>query len=220
MLRLGDIIACLPIADALARQGHEVLFLCNAEYHDIFRCVDYVKPVSQQPPVSTLVDIQVWPDRYNDYRASGKSWQQFVYELAAHYTGIGLDIHTPPRFTNIDVDLASYGLVSGEYDLVAPYSISCEWRPSIGTVADAAQQLGMTKNLTVLAPYINTAGFITARKLSDLPGLIHHARKFLTVNSAPNIIAAGVRKEWSCFYQPDYNGQDMRTYEGQQVIRV
>ena len=216
-LRLGDIVACLPIADALAQQGHEVLFWCREEYHDIFRCVSYCKPISiQQPGLSTLVDIQVWPARYNDYRASGKPWQQYVYELAAHYTGIGLDIHTPPRFTDTSVDLDKYGLVSGEYDLVAPYGISQEWRPSRLSFIKQIEAMGMHPQYKVLTPPYPafSPSAITARKLSDLPGLIQHARKFLTTESAPHTIAAGVRKEWHYFKLPDYNGQEHREYAG------
>lgn len=219
-LRLGDIVGCLPIADALAQRGHEVLFWCNEEYWSIFDCVDYVRPVGFCPAKAILVDLAVWPDRYNDYRASGIHWQEYVYGMASLIIGQRIDPQSKPRFTNTAVDLASYGLVSGEFDLVAPYGISQQWKPTIAATAIAAQNLGVYKNLKVLTPYEDGAGdgFVCARKLSDLPGLIQHARKFLCINSAPNIIAAGVRKEWYCFRNPDFNGQDQITYEGQILV--
>jgi hypothetical protein len=222
-LRLGDIVNCLPIADALHQEGHEVLFLCRPEYHDIFRCVDYAAPVVGAVKCDKLLDLQVWPERYADFRASKKLWQQYVYEIAAKEVGIGLDIRSAPRFTNTDVDLEAYGLESGEYDLVAPYGISQQWKPTWGEICLAMASVHFSpQHCRVLCHYEqpDLASNVHARRLSDLPGLIQHARKFLCINSAPNIIAAGVRKEWSCFYQPDFGGQDMRVFAGQNIIHA
>jgi hypothetical protein len=222
-LRLGDIVNCLPIADALHQRGCEVLFLCRPEYHEIFRCVDYVKPVAFPVMGVTHLDLQVWPERYTDFRASKKSWQQYVYEIVAQEMGIGLDIHSAPRFTNTEVDFDGYGLTEGEYDLVSPYGISQQWRPTYDNLLNAADLAGFD---AVYAKYLVppsmllTPNAVTARTIADLPGLIRGARKFLCINSAPNIIAAGVRKEWSCFYQPDFGGQDLRVFAGQNIIHA
>jgi len=223
-LRLGDIVNCLPIADALHQRGHEVLFLCRPEYHDIFRCVDYAAPVVGAVKCDKLLDLQVWPQRYADFRASKKSWQQYVYEIAEQETGIGLDMRSAPRFTNTEVDFDNYGLTEGEYDLCAPFGISQEWKPGALQLQDALIDCGFAadwiwlNNKHCVMP--NGGRCLVAKTIADLPGLIRGARKFLCTNSAPNIISAGVRKEWSCFYQPDFGGQDMRVFAGQNIIHA
>lgn len=220
-MRLGDIINCFPIAKRWSEEGHSVRLNCHPEYHAIFQCVDYVTPSAEQRLPEGALDLQVWPLRYDHYRASKQCWQDYVFGLA----GMPDLAHAAPTFTNTHVDLAHYGLTVGEYDLLAPIGISQLWRPTPQQFYDAAlKQAGMEhKRIVWLLPPGNKCGgmpYITARMLAELPGLIKHARKFFCVSSAPSIIAAGVRREYHCCYLPDFDGQDYRTFAGQTTVRL
>lgn len=219
-LRLGDIVNCFPICQELHRRGLEVWFDCLPEYHPIFECVDYVTPCFNREfnePVLTL-DLQVWPARYGDYRASGKTWQAYVFGLA----GMSDERHQPPRFTNTSVDQASYGLKAGEYDLISIEGHSQQWRPTMSQAVEVAASLGFEFDrvywLTTGAHGYNK--HIKARCISHLPGLIKNARKFLTTQSSPNIIAAGIRDGYHCFRLPDYGYQDERQFSNQTLVEI
>ena len=73
--RLGDIIRCLPACKYLADQGHEVFFDCLPQYHGIFEMVSYVKVGNK----GDVIDLEIWPNKYQEYRFSGKTWTEFVY---------------------------------------------------------------------------------------------------------------------------------------------
>src|ERR1700749_120476 len=82
--RLGDIIQCLAMAKQLVIQGYEVYIECNREYHTIFKLCPYVMPVWPGQPaprgfkIDHVIDPQIWPRRYQEYRKSGLKWWSFV----------------------------------------------------------------------------------------------------------------------------------------------
>ena len=77
--RLGDIVRCLPAAKYLSEQGHEVFFDCFPQYHGVFELVSYVRPAVELRLDAEVLDLEIWPNRYIEYRASGKTWTDFVY---------------------------------------------------------------------------------------------------------------------------------------------
>ena len=68
--RLGDVLRCLPAAKYLADQGHEVFFDCFDQYHGVFDLVSYVRAGSK----GDVLDLEIWPNRYNDFIKSKKNW--------------------------------------------------------------------------------------------------------------------------------------------------
>jgi len=77
--RLGDILRCLPACKFLADNGHRVLFDCFEIYHGIFDMVSYAQPLGAIPFDADLLELEIWPNKYIDYRKSRKSWGEFVY---------------------------------------------------------------------------------------------------------------------------------------------
>lgn len=55
--RFGDILICLPIAKHFYDQSQVVYWLCPKEYHDLFRSIDYVTPVSEPVPADQVIDL-------------------------------------------------------------------------------------------------------------------------------------------------------------------
>jgi len=110
--RLGDVLRCLPAAKHLADQGHEVFFDCFAQYHGVFELTSYVKAGHR---MGDVIDLEVWPNQYEAYRKSKRSWTDFVYSHPeikdADKTNIVLD--------KLD-DKPAEGLPES-YNLVAPY---------------------------------------------------------------------------------------------------
>jgi len=90
--RVGDILICLPIAKHYADQNMMVYWLCNKEYHNLFRGINYVTPVTQPVKVSHVVDlsfgwyetpVQAWWDKHQ------QDFYSFV-EAKYHLAGVNL----------------------------------------------------------------------------------------------------------------------------------
>ena len=74
--RLGDVLRCLPACKYLADQSHEVVLDCYDQYHGVFDLVTYVRPGT----ADDIIDLEIWPNRYNAFRDSKLSWMDFVYQ--------------------------------------------------------------------------------------------------------------------------------------------
>lgn len=90
--RVGDILICLPIAKHFSEQNIMVYWLCNKEYHNLFRGIDYATPITQPIKTSHVLDlsfgwggtpVQGWWDRHQ------KDFFSFV-EAKYHLAGVNL----------------------------------------------------------------------------------------------------------------------------------
>jgi UDP:flavonoid glycosyltransferase YjiC (YdhE family) len=210
-LRLGDILRCLPLAKGFADDGHEVVFVCNPEYHDIFACVPHCKPVADLPKgCDKVLNLQIWPDKYAAYRASKMRWAEFA--LGDAFAKGGYDLI--PCLNVIEPE-HDYGLPE-KYDLVSPVNLS----------NGGVQPNVIHKRSSNDVPVYILAGpnemvcdnHIYARKLSDLPWLIANAQNFTAVNSAPSVIASAVRGSYYHIAGTVFNGQD--DYRTANQIRI
>lgn len=89
--KFGDIIICLPIAYwYFLKYGYDVYWQCPKMYHEIFRNVDYVKPVedaTSEAPYAKILDLsfgfggapQMW---WNERQTKFDSFVTAKYELA------------------------------------------------------------------------------------------------------------------------------------------
>ena len=126
-------LRCLPACKHLADQGHEVFFDCFDQYHGVFDLVSYVKAGSK----GDVLDLEIWPNKYNDFIKSKKTWHDFVYShpeiKEADKTNIVLD--------KLD-DKPAEGLPE-TYNLVAPFGISQTfYRNPLTLIQDAVKELG------------------------------------------------------------------------------
>jgi hypothetical protein len=186
--RLGDVLRCLPACKYLADQGHDVFFDCFAQYHGVFEMTSYVKAGHRQ---GDILDLEVWPNRYEEYRKSRKSWTDFVYSHPliekADKTSIVLD-----RLG----DEPAEGLPT-TYNLVAPFGISQgHKRDPLQVIIEARKKLG-EKDFFVLCPpeiRINGLDCYTASSVEQMAKAIRGANEFWCINSSPMVIANAVRK--------------------------
>jgi hypothetical protein len=186
--RLGDVLRCLPACKYLADQGHEVFFDCFAQYHGVFEMVSYVKAGHRQ---GLVIDLEIWPARYDEYRKSKKPWHDFVYShhsiKDADRTNIVLD--------NLDKSPA-VGLPE-EFNLVAPFGVSQgDRRNPVEIIQDAVSELG-TDNTIILCPpgslQIHGIRTYTAPTIADMAKAIRDAKEFICINSSPAVVASAVR---------------------------
>jgi hypothetical protein len=185
--RLGDILRCLPAAKFLAEQGHEVFFDCQAQYQGVFEMTSYVKAGHNQ---GEILDLEIWPDKYEAYRKSKKPWHDFVYShpeiRGAKRTEIVLDLldEQPPIGLN------------GNYHLIAPFGISQIHKHNpLDIIQMAAKELGKD-NITVLCPpevRIEGLKTYTAPTIEQLAKAVRGADEFWAINSSPIILASAVR---------------------------
>lgn len=194
--RMGDIIRCLPACKYLSDQGHEVFFDCFAQYHEIFEMTSYVKAGHRQ---GDIMDLEIWPNRYQEYRASGKTWTEFVY---AH-PEINRAEATNIIFDKLD-DAPAKGLPK-EYNMVAPFGISQgHKRDPLQIITEARKKCG-DKDFYVLCPHgiqINGLSTYTASTLIELARAIRGATEFWSIDSGQMAIAAAVRKDKKVVYFP------------------
>lgn len=214
--RLGDILRLLPACHHLAKQGHEVAFECDAAYHDIFACVDYVHPVAPEGAragYDRVLDLAIHPalggtaQRYAAYRASGRSWSDFVYDHPDIQGSYGR-----PVFTNIGhCQPADYGLPAhGDYVLLAPTASASYTRYDPAKLGAWCHARWPNRPIHVLLDRADKRfpPFVHARRLRDLPAIISWSRQFASINSAAAVIAAAVRPHYVHFPEVGLAAQD------------
>lgn len=192
--RLGDIIRCLPACKYLADQGHEVFFDCLPQYHGIFEMVSYVRVGNQ----GDVIDLEIWPNRYQEYRFSNKTWTEFVYAHPDINKADPKDI----LFDKLD-DAPAKGLPEA-YNMVAPFGISQgHKRDPLQIIVEARKKCG-GENFFVLCQDTEIKGLqtYTAPNIPELARAIRGAEEFYSIDSGQMAIAAGVRKEKKVVYFP------------------
>jgi len=185
--RLGDVLRCLPAAKYLADKGHEVFFDCFAQYHGVFEMTSYVKAGHRQ---GDIIDLEVWPNKYEAYRKSRKTWTDFVYShpdiKEANKTNIVLDKLEPKQIQGMPE----------KYNLVAPFGISQGYRRNpIEIIVEARKQMGQNNFYVLCPPEIKIDGLncYTAPTIMEMAKIVRDAELFCAVNSSPIVLAASTR---------------------------
>ena len=205
--RLGDILRCLPACKYLADQGHEVFFDCFPSYHGVFEMVSYARPSVELRIDSEILDLEVWPNRYLEYKKSRKPWHDFVYSdsriSGADKTNIILDRLDSERPDGLPRD----------YHLIAPFGISQEYKHNFITlIQNAVKELGRDKTYILCPPEVKIDGLLTytANSVEQMAKAVRDADQFWAINSAPIILASAVRrgKESKFWGQKEPHEQD------------
>jgi len=204
--RLGDIIRILPIARHFADRGHEVRIECLPRYHEFFDCVSYCRPsvLAERGAQNfqTVLDLEIWPNRYDEFIRSGQTWLDFVYGATPELAGI----NRKPVFDRIDEmpSLADYGLPA-DVAIFSPFGYSQSKRYPLQLLAEQAKKRIGEAFVTLAdagqADALARAGIakesiLTARRSSHLPRLLRDARAVFTINSSPSVICGAVRSEF------------------------
>ena len=196
--RLGDILLCLPAAKFLADQGHEVFFDCFTQYRSVFDLVSYVKAGSK----GEIIDLEIWPKKYEEYRKSKKTWTEFIY---SHPEIRGADK------TNIVLDKLEDRPAKGlpeKYNLVAPFGNSQgDYKNPLEIITRARAEMGK-ENFYVLCPpdtKIQGLDTYTAPSVEQMAKAIRGADMFWTINSTPIVLASAVRKDKNTGFFPQKN---------------
>jgi len=193
--RLGDVLRMLPAAKYLHEQGRGPVFVkCLEQYKSALDCVTYAQWTDRDK--GEVICPQIWPDRYEAFRASGQSWMDFVY--------------SDPRIAGADRQIVLDALPDGppeglpeKYNLLAAQGISQGYRYPMHQVMQAGSHY--------LGPYVflhmpcnckfNVPSW-SARNIPDLARAIRHADKMLCINSAPAILASSVRRDRETYFLP------------------
>lgn len=186
--RLGDVLRCLPACKYLADQGHEVFFDCFPQYHSVFDLVSYVKSGNK----GNVLDLEIWPKKYEAYRKSKRSWTDFVYSHPeikdADKTNIILD----------KLDEKPAERLPETYNLVAPFGLSQGYyRNPLELIVRAREAMGKD-NFYVLCPKdikIQGLNTYTAPSVEQMAKAIRGATDFWAINSTPIILASATRRE-------------------------
>jgi hypothetical protein len=204
--RLGDIIRILPIARHFAADGNEVHVECLAQYHDFFDCVSYCRPSLLRERADhdfgMLLDLEIWPKRFDEFVSSGQTWLDFVYGSDPLLAGI----ERKPVFDLLDTmpSLADYGLAP-DIGIFSPFGYSQRDRYTLQTLTEWARDRICRPFVTLADPShaealaragIAKDSILTARRSSHLPRLLRDARSVFTINSAPAIICGAVRSSF------------------------
>ncbi|MCE0482954.1 MAG: hypothetical protein LV479_01800 [Methylacidiphilales bacterium] len=220
--RLGDIVGCLPAARHLAAGGHEVDFCCFPQYHSLFGAVSYCRPVGPEAlrhrsDYDHVYDLEIRRREYDAYRASQRKWRDYVY---AKYPDLEPARTLLPYFDRAPI--ASGYALPERYNLACPKGISQV--PSVDGEWFHRQCLALSPGpWYILTEKLGSAPSswakpLQARSLDHLPSLIAGADLFVTINSAPNYIATGVRKTWHLVYESGFCGQSNYEAPGQIIL--
>lgn len=221
--RLGDVLRCLPIARHLAGQGVEVLIECLPQYHSLFDVVSYAAPIAPgRAGKAKRIDLQIWPERYADFRASGKSWADYVYGLVPECAGMDRRI----VFDRLDPRPAMDDAIMGPLTaIVSPfgYSQTVQYNPALVSqfaFAKFKAPMRILADQRQAESYIwrgwSESLFITARDIPELIRILRDAREVITINSAPAIICDAVRDRY--YHIPSGTPQDDTITEKSVVV--
>jgi hypothetical protein len=226
--RLGDIVRILPIARHLAGQGHEVFIECLPQYHGIFGAVSYVKPSlpeqRERQNFDRIYELEIWPNRYEDFRRSGKTWGDYVFGIHPEFAGV----HRKPEFDLIEENgrLEDYGLTS-EVCIFAPFGYSQMRHFRFSDLLKECRRLA-SRRIVILADNAQTKALLDAgvasrdilraRSQADLPRLLRDAAEVFAINSAPCVIAGAVR-DWF-WHVPSGCAQDDHLTPASRVVTI
>lgn len=194
--RLGDVLQMLPAARYLQEHGQGPIYICCQEkYRGAIDLVTYATWSSELQ--GEIIDLQIWPNRYEAFRNSGVSWMDFVYadqRIAGADRTIVLDALPARR---------AYGLPE-KYNLLAPHGISQGFSYPLQKCFDLAwAKMGDFRVMYQPCPNIfYTQPSWSAPSLVDLALAIRDAESFMCINSAPAVLASAVRREKTTFFLP------------------
>lgn len=202
--RLGDVLRMLPLARLFAERGDDVWFECKDQYADILKCTTYVKHKKindSYDGFDYVFNRQIWPLLYEEWRNSGKRWEEFVF---------GADF---PEAVDERIVLDNIWMSPdmGVYDLIAPFGISQIVKHDPMMVIKKGIELYGKDDVVVLCPpELDISGLkaISCSSIAYMPFLIQRARRFLGINSSPALIASATRESYDLIptgsYQDDY----------------
>ena len=219
--RLGDIVACFPAARKLAEAGNEVDFCCFPQYHSIFRAVSYCRAVGtealgKKQDYQRVYDLEIPRSEYDAFRAAKTKIRHYMYGKYEEFWPVRDEL---PCFD-------CRPEING-YQLPTRYALACPTGISQTPKVDGEWFRKQCAALSQDAWYVLTdrpdgsVGWGTplyAKSLDHLPRLIAGASTFVSINSAPNIIAAGVRTSWYQVYEAGFGGQSNYDAPGQIVL--
>ena len=186
---------CLPAARHFANQGEEVFVECLPQYSGVMDLVSYAKWVAPGEGQGEIIDLQIWPNRYNEYRNSGKTYIDFMYD---HPALINAD-------RRIVLDCVPDGppkSLPENYNLLAPLGISQGWNYPTLDIVQKASELIDDYIIMCEAKYYFHQRHWTAQSVVEMAQAIKHADKFMTINSAPAVLASALRVGRTTYFLP------------------
>jgi hypothetical protein len=157
--------------------------------------VSYVKVGNK----GDVIDLEIWPNKYQEYRFSGKTWTEFVYAHPDINKADPKDI----LFDKLD-DAPAKGLPE-TYNMVAPFGISQgHKRDPLQIIVEARKKCGGDNFFVLCQEGTEIKGLqtYTAPSIPELARAIRGANEFWSIDSGQMAVAAGVRKESKVVYFP------------------
>lgn len=168
---------------------------CLPQYSSALDLISYAKWVAPGEGEGEILDFQIWPKRYTEYRNSGKPYVDFLYDHPA--------LHEVDR--QILLDRVPDGPPPGlpdQYNLLAPMGISQAWNyPTLDIQIKAEELMGDYLIMCEKNYYFRRRHW-TAQSAVEMARAIKHAIIFMTINSAPAVLASAVRREKTTFFLP------------------
>jgi hypothetical protein len=157
--------------------------------------VSYVRVGSK----GDVIDLEIWPNKYQEYRFSNKTWTEFVYAHPEINKADPKDI----LFDKLD-DAPAKGFPE-TYNMVAPFGISQgHKRDPLQIIVEARKKCGGDNFFVLCQEGTEITGLqtYTAPSIPEMARAIRGANEFWSIDSGQMAIAAGVRKESKVVYFP------------------
>lgn len=168
---------------------------CLPQYASALDLISYAKWVAPGEGEGEILDFQIWPKRYNEYRNSGKAYVDFLYDHPA--------LHGVDR--QIVLDCVPDGPPPGlpdQYNLLAPMGISLAWNYPTLYIQQKATELMSDYIIMCEKQYYFHKRHWTAENVVQMAQAIKHADKFMTINSSPAVLASALRRDRPTFFLP------------------
>lgn len=192
--RLGDVLQCLPAARHLA-QHDEVQIECLPQYAGVMDLVSYATWVAPGGGTGERIELEIWPNQYNAFRQSGLSWMDFVYQHPA--------ISKADR--KIVLDRVPDGPPDGlpeRYNLLSPLGISQGWNyPTLDILHKADEVIGDYVIMCEKKYFFHRRHW-SAGSIVEMAQAIKHADLFMSINSAPIVLASALRQNRPTYFLP------------------
>jgi hypothetical protein len=162
--------------------------------------VDYCSPCNpnvNRHDFDRIIDLQIWPNRYNDFRTSGKNWADYICSLIKEGDQI-------PRQIHLNTPAICVPPIIQDSVLCFPLGYSQNIRYDTSKIIQLAHIIA--NGNPVICVGKKDLGMCELDSIEMLCSYIAKAKDVVTINSAPTVICSALRNSW--FHIPDSEQDD------------
>jgi hypothetical protein len=152
--------------------------------------VDYCTPCypnADRSCFDKVIDLQIWPNRYNDFRTSGKNWSEYIWSLIKEGDQISRQIH-------LNTPAICVPPIIKDSVLCFPIGYSQNIKYETAQIIQVAHIIANGNPVICIGK--KDLGMCELDSIEMLCAYIAKAKEVVTINSASTVICSAFRNSW------------------------